>query len=126
MKQVVFWGLLLAVHPAWAASPDSTAVSGIVDDGPSAAQFLENGNERMDQGNYLGAAFQFERAIEKDPSNVAGYLHLGSAYTHMGLAYATYFSKAESTLAHVATMVGKNDIGYRMGMADLAMAQWNV
>jgi len=126
MKQVFWLALLLAVHPAWAASPDSAAVSGPLDSGPTATQFMENGDERMNQGNYLGAAFQFERAIEKDPANVGAYLRLGSAYTRMGLSYPTYFAKAESTFARVATMVGKNDVGYRKGMADLALAQWNV
>ena len=127
MKQLVFWGLMLAALPAWAASPDSTAtVSTTIQEGPSAAQAMEIGDERMKQGNYLGATFQYSRAIQKEPANTVAYLKLGSAYTRMGLSYQIYFSKAESTLAKVASMVGKKDVGYRRGMADLALAQWNV
>ena len=126
MKHVVFWGFLLAALPARAASPDSAAVTTTVDMGPTAHQSMEIGDQRMKQGNYLGAAFQYERAVERDPSNVDAYLKLGSAYTRMGLSYQVYFTKAESTYARVASMKGRNDIGYRKGMADLAMAQWNV
>ena len=126
MGQGILWGTLLAALPAWAASPDSAAVTTTLDMGPTALQSIEIGDERMKQGNYLGAAFQYERAVEKDPSNVNAYLKLGSAYTRMGLAYQMYFEKAESTYAKVASMKGKNDVGYRKGMADLAMAEWNV
>jgi tetratricopeptide (TPR) repeat protein len=118
---------LLVVQPAWAASPDSTAgTTATAQIGPSAAQSIEIGDERLKQGNYLGAAFQFKRAIETDPSNIAGYLKLGNAYTHMGTSYSVYFSKAESTFAKVASMVGRNDVRYRQGIAELALAQWNV
>jgi tetratricopeptide (TPR) repeat protein len=126
MKQVVFWGFLLAALPAWAASPDSTAVTTTLDVGPTAAQSMEIGDQRMKQGNYLGAAFQYQRAVEKDPSNIDAYLKLGSAYTRMGLSYQVYFTKAESTYAHVASMKGKQDARYRKGIADLALAEWNV
>jgi|GEM_PF-1084783 len=126
MTQVVFWGFLLAALPAWAASPDSTAMTTPVEVGPTARQSIEIGDERMKQGNYLGAAFQYQRAVETDPSNIDAYLKLGSAYTQMGQSYQVYFSKAESTYARVASMKGRNDTGYRKGIADLALAQWNV
>src|SRR5262247_1432102 len=125
MNWIVFGGLLLAAVSARAATPDSTAVVSTTI-GPTAAQSIEIGDERMRQGNYLGAALQFRRAIETDPSNIPAYLKLGSAYTRMGLAYSVYFDKADSTLAKVASLVGKNDIGYRKGIAEMAMAQWNV
>jgi tetratricopeptide (TPR) repeat protein len=127
MKRVVFWGLLLAAGPARAASPDSASVAvSALDSSPTAAQAMEIDEERMKQGNYAGAAFQFQRAVEKEPSNLAACLKLGSAYTKAGLKYAVYFSKAESTYARVAALAGKDNVEYRKGMAELDLAQWNV
>jgi len=124
--RVVFLALLVAAVAPRMAAADSTSVAMPTLEGPTVAQSIEIGDQRMKEGNYLGAALQFRRALEKEPSNVDAGLKLAKAYTRMGVAYAVYFSKAESTYARVATLAGKNHVGYRKGMADLYLAQWKI
>ena len=95
--------------------------------GPTAADYMAQGEDMLKVGNNLGAAWKFEHAIQKAPTNVDAYVKLGQAYTEMGSnTYASYFSKAESTYTRMAAMAGKEHVEYRKGLAKLALAQWNV
>lgn len=94
--------------------------------GPTAAEYMAQGEDMLKVGNQLGAAFKFQLAIEKEPTNVKAYVKLANAYTEMGNNYAIFFSKAESTYTRMAALAGKDNVDYRKGIAKLALAQWNV
>jgi tetratricopeptide (TPR) repeat protein len=116
----------LAVPARAQSSPPASAPADSMAWGPTGAQRLAIADQRLAEKNYLGAAFQCERVIQQEPSNVAAYLKLGHAYTEMGNTYADYFTKAEAAYAKVAALVGKDDLGYRKGVAELDLARWNV
>ena len=94
--------------------------------GPAAAEYMRQGEDMLKAGNQLGAAYKFQLAIEREPTNVNAYVKLAGAYTEMGNTYTIYFSKAESTYARMAALAGKENVEYRKGVAKLSLAQWNI
>jgi tetratricopeptide (TPR) repeat protein len=84
------------------------------------------GDERMKQGNFLGAAFQYERAVEKDSTFVEGYYKLARAYIEAGRTYHDYLLQAEAVYGKLATLVDREDTEYRRNYAGFLLAKWDM
>ena len=89
----------------------------------NARQRVVLGDERMAQGNYLGAAFQYERAVAQDSNYVDAYYKLARAYTEMGRTYKDYLVQAGVAYDELAPKVGIESAEYRKNYADYRTAR---
>lgn len=123
-KSFVRWAGALLVGIVLGSA--AAAAPGTGGNAVNARQRVVLGDERMAQGNYLGAAFQYERAVAQDSNYVDAYYKLARAYTEMGRTYKDYLVQAGVVYDELAPKVGIESAEYRKNYADYLLARWDV
>jgi tetratricopeptide (TPR) repeat protein len=111
----------------WMAALCLLFATGIAAAGPLADRYLGLAEARMQEKNYLGAAFLYERILSEDSTRVEVLYRLGEAYREMGrTSYQIYFKKSIDAYNRLERVVGSEDRRFREALAELYTAQWDM
>lgn len=93
---------------------------------PGAKGAYQYGMDRLREGNYLGAAFQFEKAIREEPGSIRAYLQLAGAYAEAGNMDHDFFARAQAVYDTLKTLIPEDDLRLIEGEAQLKVLMWQV
>lgn len=101
----------------------SPAVSSSSPGGKSAYDY---GMDRLHEGNYIGASYQFKKATEENPDSIPAYLALARAYAQAGNLDHDYFKLAQAVYDTLKTRIPEDDLRLVEGEAQLKVLMWQV